>query len=42
MTKKKETFENISGKEENAGNQHFPLFPKCFLPISKQIPTYAS
>ena len=22
--------ENISGKGENAGYQHFPLFPKCF------------
>ena len=24
-------FENIVGKEENAGNQHFLLFPQCFL-----------
>ena len=23
--------ENIVGKEENAGNQHFLLFPQCFL-----------
>ena len=30
-------FENISGKGENAGNQHFLLFPKCFLPFPKQI-----
>ena len=22
--------ENIVGKEENAGNQHFLLFPQCF------------
>ena len=22
--------ENIVGKEENAGYQHFPLFPQCF------------
>ena len=22
--------ENIPGKEENAGNQHFLLFPQCF------------
>ena len=22
--------ENTVGKEENAGNQHFHLFPKCF------------
>ena len=24
--------ENIVGKRENAGNQHFLLFPLCFLP----------
>ena len=24
-------FENIVGKGENAGNQHFLLFPQCFL-----------
>ena len=24
--------ENIVGKGENAGNQHFLLFPQCFLP----------
>ena len=23
-------FENIVGKGENAGNQHFLLFPQCF------------
>ena len=23
-------FENIVGKEENAGNQHFLLLPQCF------------
>ena len=22
--------ENIAGKRENAGNQHFLLFPQCF------------
>ena len=27
----KETFENNAGKGENAGNQHFLLFPQCFL-----------
>ena len=27
----KKPFENIAGKEENAGNQHFLLFPHCFL-----------
>ena len=28
----KEWLENIAGKEENAGFQHFLLFPRCFLP----------
>ena len=32
-----EAFENIVGKGENAGNQHFLLFPQCFLPFLKQI-----
>ena len=27
--------ENIEGKGENAGNQHFLLFPQYFLPLSK-------
>ena len=26
--------ENILGKEENAGDQHFLLFPKCFQKLS--------
>ena len=25
------------GKGENAGNLHFLIFPKCFLPFLKQI-----
>ena len=37
MTLKKEAFENIVGKEENAGNQHFLLFPKCFVSFQEQI-----
>ena len=36
MKKKKKAFENIVGKGENAGNQHFHLFPQCFLPFLKQ------
>ena len=35
-------FENIVGKEENAGNQHFLLFPHCFLLFTKQISTFES
>jgi hypothetical protein len=30
-TLKHRAFENIVGKEENAGKQHFFLFPQCFL-----------
>ena len=29
--------ENIVGKGENAGNQHFLLFPQCFVLFQKQI-----
>ena len=32
---KKKTFENIVGKGENAGNQHFLLFPTMFSTIHK-------
>ena len=33
----KRAFEkNIVGKGENAGNQHFLLFPQCFLAFPKQ------
>ena len=28
---RKKPFGNIVGKGENAGNQHFLLFPQCFL-----------
>ena len=35
-TLKKKPFENIMGKEENAGNQHFVLFLQCFLPYQRQ------
>ena len=34
---KKKPFENIVRKGENAGNQHFLLFPPRFLPIPKRI-----
>ena len=30
-------FENIVGKGENAGNQHFLLSPQCFFPFLTQI-----
>ena len=41
-TPRKKAFENIVGKGENAGNQHFLLFPQCFLPFLKQIPIFGS
>ena len=37
MTLKKKAFENIVGKEENGGNQHFLLFPQRFLSVPKQM-----
>ena len=41
-TLRKKAFENILGKGENAGNQHFLLLPKCFLPFQKQISDFVS
>ena len=35
MTPRKKPSENVVGKEENAGKQHFFLFPKCFLTLSQ-------
>ena len=32
-TLEKKHFENIMRKWENAGNQHFPVFPQCFVPF---------
>ena len=34
---KKKAFENIVGNRENAGNQHFLLFPQCFQLFPIQI-----
>ena len=36
MTLSKKPFENIVGRGENAGNQHFLLFQQCFQPYQKQ------
>ena len=33
----KKALENIVGKGENASNQHFLLFPQCFLLFLKQL-----
>ena len=32
----KEAFKNIVGKGENAGSQHFLLFPQCLQPYQRQ------
>ena len=37
MTLKNKPFKNIVGKQENAGNQNFLLFPQCFQNFPKQI-----
>ena len=37
---RKRAFENILEEGENAGNEHFLLFPKCFLPFQSQIPMF--
>ena len=39
-TLRKKPFENIVEKGENAGNQHFLLFPQCFLPYQRQKPSF--
>ena len=36
MTLKKKALENIVGKGENAGYQHFLLFTQCFLSCQRQ------
>ena len=41
-TLKKKPLENIVGKGENAGNQHFLLFTQCFLLFLKQISIFDS
>ena len=37
MPLKQKHLENTVGKGENAGNQHFLLYPQCFLSYVKQI-----
>ena len=39
-TLKKMPFENIVGIQENAVNQHFLLFPQCFLSIPNRISVF--
>ena len=42
LTPKKQAFENIVGKGENAINQHFLLFPQCFLLLPGQTSIFES
>ena len=37
MTLEMKFFENIVGKEENAGDQHFLLFPTMFSTLYQRI-----
>ena len=39
---KEKPSENIVGKGENAGNQHFLLFPQYFQPIQKWMGKFLS
>ena len=36
MTPRNRPSENIVGKGENAGYQHFILLPQCFLPYQRE------
>ena len=40
MTLKKKAIENFVWKGENAGNQHFLLFPQSFLPYQREISVF--
>ena len=42
MTLKKKPFENIEGKGENAGSQHFSLFPTMFSTLPQQNFNFSS
>ena len=42
LFKKESLLKKIVGKGENAGNQHFLLFPQSFVPFPKQILVFQS
>ena len=42
MTSRWKCFENIGGKGENAGNEHFLFFPQYFLPFPIKKLTFES
>ena len=37
VTNVKQPFQNIVGKGENAGDQHFLLLPQFFVPFQNQV-----
>ena len=37
---RKKVFENMRGKGESAGDQHFVISQQCFLPCHRQIPCF--
>ena len=39
---KQKAFENMVGKGENAGNQHFLFVPHCFPPLPEQTSVFDS
>ena len=41
MTLNDKAFENIVGRGEKAGSQHFLLSPQIFLPFSKQVKIFS-
>ena len=42
MTQPVKPFENIVGKGENAGNQHFLLFPLVFYPLQNKFQIFCN
>ena len=40
MTLNEKSFENIVGKGENAGNQHFLLFPTMFYSYQRKMASF--
>ena len=36
----KKPLKHIVEKKKNVGNQHFPLFPQCFIPYQRQSSSF--
>ena len=41
-TPEEKTFENIVGKGENAGDQHFPFFHSVFSPMKDKLNVFSN